>query len=184
MNGAVRADLGAGAALLALALVDMCHVVFVKGECTEAAHILAPVGKAPAARRRDLVAADRALIAGNVDNLNHVGVVLVAAHGNLDALGQNGALLVYAAAHGRNFARHDGLGNIDCALRQAVCPCLPRDFPQDLVLQMLYLGIKLSHDFSLFLCSFEIVPATAGQCWCRFDVCPAAVYRAGCVPAG
>ena len=152
VNGAVRADLGAGAALLALALVDVRHMVGVKGERAEAAHILAPVRKASAARRRDLVTADRAFVAGDINDLNHVGVVLIAAHGYLDALGQDRALLVYTAAHGRDLARDDGLGDVDRAFRQTVCPCFPRDFPQDLIFQMLYLCIKLSHGFFLFLC--------------------------------
>ena len=151
-DGAVRAYLGAGAALLALALVDVRHMVGVKGERAEAAHILAPVRKASAARRRDLVTADRAFVAGDINDLNHVGVVLIAAHGYLDALGQDRALLVYTAAHGRDLARDDGLGNVDRAFRQTVCPCFPRDFPQDLIFQMLYLCIKLSHGFFLFLC--------------------------------
>ena len=69
-------------------------------------------GQTATAGVRDHIAAGGALVAGNVDDVDDVRIVLRAAHGQLHALGQNGALFIYAAAHGGRLARNDFLGNI------------------------------------------------------------------------
>ena len=98
----VGAHLGTSTALLALGLVDVRHVVLVKGQSAELADVLATVRQAPAAGVGNLVAADGTFVAGDIDDLYDVGVVGVTAHGDLDALSDDGALLIDTAAHGYN----------------------------------------------------------------------------------
>ena len=124
-------------------------MVFIKADCAAAAHILAAVRQAPAAGVCHFIAAHRALVAGDVDDLDHVGVVGAAAHGQFDALGQDGALLVYAAAHGGLLARHNDLGNIQHVFQQRILPRLPRHLAQHLIFEVLYLGIELTHGIAL-----------------------------------
>ena len=145
MDGAVGADLCTGTALLAFGLVDVCHVVLIERNRAEPAGILAPVCQTSAAGIGHLVAAHRAFVAGNIDDLNDIRIAPVSAHCDFHTLGKNGALLIDTAPHGRNFPRHNGLRNIDCGLCQASCPCLPRHFSEHLVFQMLNLCIKFPH---------------------------------------
>ena len=101
LNGAVGADGGALAAVDALVGVDVGVMVVVKGDRAARAGAGAAVRDAAAAVGADPVAADGALVAGDADDLDHVGVFLVPTHGNLHALGHDGAFLVDAAAHRR-----------------------------------------------------------------------------------
>ena len=108
-DGSVRACLGTLAALDALALVDDRLVVDdLNG--SPRAYLLAAVYDAAAAGGRDEDAADGAFVAGDVDDLDDVGVIFIPAEGELDALLHDGSLLVNAAAHrrfgaGGNFLR-------------------------------------------------------------------------------
>ena len=140
------ADLRALAALHALGLVDMGHMVVVEGDGLALAHVLAAVGQAATAGARHLIARSRALIAGDVDHLDDVGVLLVAAHGQLHALAQDGPLLVHAAAHGGHLAGHDGLGDLQHLFGGQAVPRAAGHLTQHLVLQILHLCVKLSHD--------------------------------------
>ena len=132
-NGGIGADLGALAALHALGFVDVRHMVVVKRDGAPLAHVLTAVGQAPPAGVGDLVPSSRALIAGNVNDLDNVGVVGMAAHGHLHPFGQNGPLLVHAAAHGGLFAGNDGLGNVHHVLQEFILPGKPGGLPKDLV---------------------------------------------------
>ena len=121
---------------------DMC---LVKRNGAAAANILTSVRKTPAAGLRNLVAADRTLVTCDVDDLNHIGIGAVPAHGKLHSLRKNRPLLVDAAAHGRLIPRHNRLGNIDDVFKKLVTPCKPRNLAEHLIFQMLYFGIKFSH---------------------------------------
>ncbi|CDC60546.1 unknown [Clostridium sp. CAG:448] len=153
---AVGANLGTGTAFLTLGLIDMRHMVLIKHDGAEFTHVLATVRQASAAGVCHFIPADRAFVAGNIDDLNHIRVVLVAAHCDLHTLGKNCAFLIDAAPHGRRLAGDDGLGNVNGGFRQAICPCLSGNLPQNLVFQVLYLGIKLSHFVLLSPISSEI----------------------------
>ena len=145
MYCAVRANLTACAALLALGFVDVRHVVLVKRDCAEFAHVLATVSQATAASVGYFVAAHRALVARNVDYLYHIGVGLVAAHGNLDAFGKNCAFLVHTATHGGYFAGDDALGDVKHRFGKTIVPSFASNLTQNFVLQMLNFCIELSH---------------------------------------
>ena len=123
----------------------MSHVLSVEADGAPAAYILAAVSQTAAAGVGDFIAAYRALVAGNIDDLDHIGVGTVAAHRQTDALRQDGALLIHAAAHGRLCTGNDILGNIQHVFHQRAVPGLPGHLPQYLVFQMLYFGIKLTH---------------------------------------
>ena len=96
-DGGVGAGLGAFAALDALVLIDGGAVVH-DGNSVFGAHFLATVYHTATAGGRDIDAVNRTFVAGTVDDLDDVGVALVAAHRHLDAVLQNGAFLVDAAA--------------------------------------------------------------------------------------
>ena len=86
----------------ALVGVDVGLMVLVKGDgAARAGGWRSGARCSRGSRAVTLVAADGALVAGDADDLDDVGVLLVAAHGELHALGHDGALLVDAAAHGR-----------------------------------------------------------------------------------
>ena len=148
----IRADLGALTALNALALVDVSDVVMVKGDRAALADVLTAMRQAAAAGGGDFIAGSRAFVAGDVDDLDHVVVVLVAAHGDLHALAENGALLEDAAAHGGFLAGGDDLGNIKDILQQCAVPGVAGDLTQHLVLEVLYLRIEFSHGILTLSC--------------------------------
>ena len=91
------------------------------------------------------MAADRTLVACDVDDLNDIGIGAVSSHRELHALRKNRPLLIDAAAHGRLIPRYNRLGNIDDVFKKLVTPCKPRDLAEHLIFQMLYFGIKFSH---------------------------------------
>ena len=148
-DGGEGTYLGAGAALLALGLVDVGHVIPIEGQGTELTDVLATVGQAAAAGVGNLVAAYGALVAGDVDDLDDVGVLLVTADGQLHALTQDGALLVDAAAHGGLLAGGQLLGNIHHILHELVLPGEACHLAQDFILQMLNFRVKFTHDLLL-----------------------------------
>ena len=123
----------------------MRYVLRVEGDRAPAAYILAAVSQTAAAGVGDFVAAYGALITGNVDDLDHIGIGTVAAHGQTNAFRQDGALLVNTAAHGGLSPGNDRLGDIQHMFHQRAVPRLPGHLTQHLVFQMLYFGIKLTH---------------------------------------
>ena len=145
LDGAVGADGGALAAVDALVGVDVGVMVVVKGDRAARAGAGAAVRDAAAAVGADPVAADGALVAGDADDLDHVGVFLVAAHGDLHALGHDGALLVDAAAHGAPGAGGDHLGDVQIAVLERPGVVVARDLLEHLVLELLNVGVKQQH---------------------------------------
>ena len=87
-------------------------MILVERDSAEAADILTPVSQASAAGVSDFVAADGTFVAGNVNYLDHVGILLVPAHSNLDALGKYRTLLINTAAHGRGVSGDYYFGNV------------------------------------------------------------------------
>ena len=119
----IGAGLCAEAAFDALLLIDMCLLLPVEIDGVALAGALAAVRKASTADRRYIIARNRALVAGDIQRLYDIWIVAVAAHREFDALAEDGALLIDAAAHGGLFARHDGLWDIQKSLLQCVVKC-------------------------------------------------------------
>ena len=111
-DSGVGADLCTGTAFLALSLVDVSDMMLVERDGAEAADVLAAVCKAAAAGVGDFVSAHRALVAGDLDDLDDVGVILVSAHSELYSLSENGALLIDAAAHCGSVSGYDHFRNV------------------------------------------------------------------------
>ena len=144
VDSAVGAGLRAQAAVDALAFINIRVVELVVRYRAAAAGILTAVGKT-AAILRDGVAARRAVVAGDVDGLDDVGVVLIPAGGHFDALSKYGALFIDAAAHRRHLAGDDLLGDIKAGAVKVALPSVLGNGAQDLVFQMLHLCIKFVH---------------------------------------
>ena len=146
LDGAVGADAGALAAVDALVGVDGGVMIVIKADGTAGTDAGTAVCDAAAAVRTYTVAADRALVAGDVDDFHHIGIALVAAHGDLDAFGYNGALLVDAAAQFALGAGGDHLGNVQINVLQTAFVVVTCHLAQNLVFQFLYVCIKQTHD--------------------------------------
>ena len=165
-NSAVRAYIGALAALHALGFVDMGFVLIIERDRAALAGVLAPMCQAASAGIGDLIADGRTVIAGNVDNLNDIAA-LTAAHGQLDTFSQDGTLLIYAAAHGWHLAGHDHPGNIKSLLHQSVVPCLASHLPKHFIFQVLNLCVKFMHNCSLKIADLDAL-AHPLECFRQF----------------
>ncbi|MPM58001.1 hypothetical protein SDC9_104830 [bioreactor metagenome] len=97
------------------------------------ARLGAVMGNAAPAVAGDVISADGALIAGNVDDLNDTALAPVAAHGKLNPLAQNRPFLVYAAAHGGFFTGRDGFGYVSHGLQQGSVKSVAGHLAQHLV---------------------------------------------------
>ena len=100
----------------------------VERNCAALAGIFAAVSKAAAAGISDLIARSGTLVTRDVDNLDNVGIILLSAHSNLNALRKYCALLVYAAAHRGSLSRYDYLGDIKHIVKQGIVPRLTCNF--------------------------------------------------------
>ena len=158
VDGAVGADAGAAAALDALGLVDAGLLVFVEIDGVAGAGLLAAVGNAATAVGGDQIARYGAFVAGDVDDLDDlVGVFGHAVDGDLDALGQNGALFIDAAAHGGLGAGGDQLGDAGEAFHQVAFEGMTGHLTQNFIAQVLNLGIKSLHGIKTSLSDFSSV---------------------------
>ena len=142
---AVRAGLHAASAGNALVMVNHRRMVR-EGDSALGARIGAAVGNAAAACVADGHLAHRALVTGNGQHLHLGGVAGVSAHGHLHPLGDDGAFLVDAAAHGGLRAGNDGFRDVQQSLPQLVLPGQASHLTKYLVLQLLYVCVKLWHD--------------------------------------
>ena len=97
------------------------------------ANLLAAVYHASATGRSHIDSVDGALVAGAIDDLNHVGVFLVAAHRHLDPVLQNGAFLVDAAAGLRFRAGTEKLGDFHVSVLQATLVGTADNLLQDFI---------------------------------------------------
>ena len=98
-------------------------MVVVKPEGSEAANVLTAVSKTASAGICHLIAAYRALVAGDRQNLDRIGVLLVAAHSHLDTLVKNSSLFIDTATHCRLISRDNLLGNVQQVVIEGVVPC-------------------------------------------------------------
>ena len=148
----VRAGLGAFAAFDALAFIhDRLVVDDLDGVFR--ADLLTAVHDAAAAGGRDEYAADRALVAGDIDHLDDVRIVLVPAQRKFDALLHDGALFENTAAHRRLGPGRDLFGDVDINVVVAMFVFVADDRLQNVVFEFLYGGIEnsfiVSHIFPL-----------------------------------
>ena len=140
---AVRARLGALAAFDALGLI---HDRLVVDDLDRPfrADLLAAVHDAAAAGGRHEDAADGAFVAGDVDDLDDVGVLPVAAERELDALLHDGALLEHAAAHRGFRSRRDLLGNVYVQVLVTMLIFVADDRFEHVVFEFLYRCVENS----------------------------------------
>ena len=129
-NCGIRTYLCALTAFNALGFIYMSNVVVVKGNCTTLTHVLTTVGKTSAAGCGNFVTCGRAFIAGDIDNLNNVLVILITAHGDLYTLTENSALLIDTAAHCGVGTGRDDLGYLHDIFKQGIAPRLARYLTQ------------------------------------------------------
>ena len=134
-DGTVRTALGAFAAFHALRFVDFRFLMGVNGDSTQFARIHTGVSHAPSAKIRHHMSCHRAFITCNVDDLDHIMILLLAAQRDTDTLRHDSSVLVNAAAHGR-LALLDYLvcDIIEHRKRIISHPGLSRQLSQDLVL--------------------------------------------------
>ena len=133
-NSRKRANLGTGAAVHTLRFINMRNMLMVKRNSAALTYIFTTMRQTAAARIGDLIAAHGAFVTGGHQNLNHTGIFHITAHGQLNAIGQNGTFLVNTAAHGRRVAGHNGFGNIQHIVKQCAVPRPARHLAQYLVL--------------------------------------------------
>ena len=98
-------------------------MVAIKGECAKLTNVLATVCQATAASIGDLKAANGTFVAGDLDNLNDIGIAFISTHRDLDALAQNRSFLINTASCCRFLAGNDSFGNINDILKKSVLPC-------------------------------------------------------------
>lgn len=132
----------------------MRHMLAVKRDCAELAHVLATMHKTASACARDFIAAHRTLVASNIDDFDDVGVILVSAHGKFDALCKYCAFLIHATAHCGDFPGNDAFGDVYRIGVESVLPCFFCDFSQNLVFEVLNFCIEYSH-----LCPLKVIDA-------------------------
>ena len=149
-DGAVGAGADAAAALDALFLIDDSPMVH-NGDCSLGAGVHAPVGDAATAGFGDPNAGHRTFVTGDIDDLDHIVVFRIAAHGHAQAFFHDGPLLVDAAAHGGLRAGNQPGGAAQKPPGQIVFPGQSGHFLESLVFQLLYLCIK-NHS----ICSFPV----------------------------
>ena len=140
-DGGVGAGLGAFAALDAIVLVDGGTMVH-DGDGVLGAHFLATVHRAATTSGRDIDAVNGTFVAGAVDDLYDVGIALVATHRHLDAVLQDGAFLVDAAARFGFRTGAEQLGHFHISVLQSALVGASDDFFQHFVFDELYVGVK------------------------------------------
>ena len=74
-------------------------MVMVKGNCTTLTNILATVSKTTSAGVSYLIACCGTFIAGDINNLNNIGVFMVTAHSDFNALRKNCTFFINATTH-------------------------------------------------------------------------------------
>ena len=75
-------------------------------------YVFAPVRNTPAAGFRYADTVDRAFVACDIQHLDDIWIIRIAAHSELDAFVDNSTFLINAAPHGRFGAGHDFFGDL------------------------------------------------------------------------
>ena len=143
-NGAVGAGVDTLAAGDALLVVDLGLVVH-NGDGVLGAGMDTAGGDTATAGGAHGDLGDGALVAGDIQHLHQVGVGLVAAHGHLHTLRDDGPLLINTTAHFGLGTGDDLLGNIQNTGLEIVVPGQPGHGTQHLMLEFLYAGFKYAH---------------------------------------
>ena len=149
-NGGIGANPRAGTAIHAFCFINVRHMVM-EADGALGTDVLTAACQTPSAGVGDLIAAHGALITGNINDLNDIGVLLIAAHCHAHPFAEDRTLLVDAAINGLGIAGRQLPRDRQHIIQQSIVPRLPRHLPQHLVFDILYLGIKLSHGFSPLL---------------------------------
>ena len=129
----------------------------VKGYRPPFAYVLTSVSKTSTTRIRYIITGSRTFVAGNINNLNYVGIIFITSHCNFDSFAENCPFLIYAAAHSRRFSGYYHLWNIHNILKESIVPRLSCNLTKDLIFQVLDLCIEFSDshtDFSLEITYF------------------------------
>ena len=121
-------------------------MLVIKGNGPFGADILTAVSQAATAGIGHTVTGRRAFVTGDFEYLYDIRVLLVTAHGKMDALCEYRPFLINTASHGRFFTRNNGLGDFHHIFEKGIIPGSGCNFPEYLVFQMLYFCIKLSHN--------------------------------------
>ena len=140
-DGRIGTCLRAFAAFYAFVLIHRGPVVH-DGDGVFRANLLAAVHHTSATGGGHIDSVDGALVAGAVDDLDHVGVLFVATHRHLDPVLQNGAFLVDAAAGLRFRAGTEKLGDFHVSVLQATLVGTADNLLQDFILNQLYISVK------------------------------------------
>ncbi len=131
-NGRIGARLRAFATFDAFFLIHRGFVIH-DGDGVFWTNLLAAVNHTSAAGGCHVNTVDGALVARTVDDLYHVGVLLVAAHCQLNTVLQNGALLVDTAAGLCFGSGTEELGNLHVSILETTLVGTADDLLQDLV---------------------------------------------------
>ncbi|MPN12196.1 hypothetical protein SDC9_159508 [bioreactor metagenome] len=75
-----------------------------------------------------------ALVAGDLNDLNDVGILFIAAHGQFDAFMDDGFFLVDTAAHGGFGTGHNDARDITVSLQKVIFESVASHLAQDFVL--------------------------------------------------
>ena len=144
-NSTVRTCLRASTTLFTLGFIDMCFLMFVNRDSTEFAGICTAVCQTSAAMLSNFVTANRALITGNLHNLDDILIRRISTHRHLDLLSNDCTFFEYAASHRRFLARDNLHRNIQDALKQSSIPCHVCNLTQHFISKILGSGVKFSH---------------------------------------
>jgi hypothetical protein len=98
------------------------NVILIKGKSALFTNVLATMRKTSTACIGNLVSANGALVAGDIDNLNNIGIFFVSAHRHLDSLAKDRSFFINTATHCRLFAGYDHLRNIHNVFRKGIIP--------------------------------------------------------------
>ena len=142
-NGAIGASGYALTAGNALAVIDKCMMVR-EGDCALGTRIGAAMSDAATTGVTDRHLAHRTLVTGNGQHFHFSGMIRMPAQRHLYTLLHNGTLFINAATHGRLRTGNDFLSDGEQSLCQSVVLCQPCHFSKNLVLQFLYVRVKLS----------------------------------------
>ena len=105
-------------------------------------HFLTTVHHAATAGWRDIDAVNGTFVAGAVDDLDDVGVALVATHSHLDAVLQDGTFLIDAASRFGFRTGAKQLGHFHVSFLQSAFVGASDDSFQHFVFDELYVGVK------------------------------------------
>ena len=143
MDSAVRAGLGASAALHALVLIYTGMVLIVNVDRLELTGIHARVIETAAAQVGYHVTGFRTLVTGDIDDLNHVGILSASSDSQPYPFSHDRSVFVYAAALRRFVLWYNFAGDlVEFGKYVVPLPGLNRYFAKNIILDFLHFVIK------------------------------------------